>query len=270
MKAKSACRFLAVLSLVLSTAAACSEPGSDSMDLGPLPDGPAAMPDMATTPLLMSGTGYGLVFSAAPMPNIDARPSVEATFDSAGSFVAYKAHAMEQLALGSATNAATSTDGIAAWGVWRGGPTTGVWYVAKPNGDFSFDPITGGFHYAIGKTTPDAALPASGSVPYTLVSGTPPARTNATALGTLRAISLTIDFSTRSGTFSITAAMPDGDAVLSGALSYVGSNGKILSFGSTAGDARGIFVGASGERVVLSYTISHNGGVVHGAATLKR
>ncbi|MEO5726453.1 MAG: hypothetical protein ABI134_22570 [Byssovorax sp.] len=221
--------------------------------------------------VLVSGPGYGLVYVATDVIGIDSRPNVEATFDAGGYFNGYVASPNEKLSIGMATDPSKGRDALSAWGAWKGGPTTGVFYGGKPNGDFTFDPVTGGFHYAIGKTTPTASLPASGTVKYSLVSGSAPSRANASGPGKLDTLTASVDFGAGAVSVSISVTMSDGpvSADMTAVLSNAGTF-KVVSGSGSGGVVRGIFVGPTAQGLVLVYQVPQLGSKVLGSAVVEQ
>jgi hypothetical protein len=235
---------------------ASTEEGDDAGDSGP-------------GGVLIDGDGFGLVYSAHTNIGIDSRPDCSAEFDDAGNLIAYQASDMEQLALGDATLRSAGTSGTVAWGTWIGGPTTGVFYAAHPQGEFVFPPENSGFHYAVGKTA--TALP-TGPVSYDLVGGSAPTLSNGSETGTLDSVAIVIDFGSGvdSGfgvTYPVgveievtTEAGPAGYQTTGGIADLSATEGA--TFGMTfhanvgiLGSLRGVIVD-DGEALAISYVFS--------------
>lgn len=220
-----------------------------------------------TTPLggLASGEGFSIVYTASPGIGVDARPDVKATFDASGHMTAYEASDQEKLALGAATDPSAGGDEFAAWGAWTGGPTTGVFYTAKPAGDFTFE----GFHYAIGKKTLATALPA-GTTSYNLAGASTPTVDDSSDTGKLDALTANCDFGPKTCTFTIAASA-------GGATFAVTTEAGTLNVGPAGsgqirvGDVVALFLGGAGERIGLIYFGKMTDGkTIRGAAVLKR
>jgi hypothetical protein len=120
--------------------------------------------------------------------------------------LSYNAAANEHIGRGAATLRSADTDGVAAWGTWIGGPTTGVYY-AQTNG-LTFPPPGGGFHYAIGKTA--ATLP-TGTVTYALSGASQPTLDDGNP-GTFDSGAVVINYDTGKVGLEINVTTDDGPA----------------------------------------------------------
>jgi hypothetical protein len=214
---------------------------------------------------LVDGPGYSLVYSADADIGIDARPSVTVTFADGG-LDSYQASDQERLAINKATDWNAEGDNQSAWGTWMNGPTTGVFYTQKPGGDFTWTSPNEGFHYAIARATPDAALPKSGTMTWDKTIGAShPTRENAKDMGTFGQASVTCDFGTSTCTITLTTNMPDGAASISAEPATV-NNGNRLQ--SQTGQVVALLSGDNGERLIVAYAIDQLASTTRGTVVL--
>ncbi len=233
----------------------------------------------ATVAKLETGSGFALVYSADQNVGIDGRPNASATFDAKGFLIGYNASDNERLDLASATQNGAGTDGTMSWGAWTGGPTSGVFYSGHPKGDFTF---VQGFHYAIGKATFKTNVPTTGTANYVLSGASLAASSNTADVGSVSAVSVTVDFASAkvaveiSGTIGGTSFginTPGGLADPSMSDAKISSTGDFATIsGSPTGySLRAYFVGDNLGGIVLAYSANRGGGeVIRGAAALKK
>jgi len=234
--------------------------------------------DAGVDPKMVSGDGFAIVYTADQDIGFDSRPNVSATFDEKGLFTGYNASANEALSIGAATQRSAATDGVSSWGTWVGGPTTGVFYNAKPMGDFTFGK---GFHYAIGKKTLIVDVPTSGNASYVLSGASSPTSSTVDDTGSVTSFGMKIDFASgkvgvelsgmMSGT-SFGANTMGGLADVSGSEVTLASSGEYsgLAGGPAAFTIRGRLVN-NGGGIVVAYVVKRDGGEsVNGTASLKK
>ncbi len=248
----------AMLCLFCGVAAACDTP--EPTEGRPLP----------------SGDGYVMVYSTAPLLSgigIDLRPDVSATFLSDGALSSYRASNDERLELGGASATVGYSDAVATTGSWSGGPTSGRFYNAKPNGDFTFTPNQDGFHYAVAR--PAASLP-SGTVSYVLVGASQPTKSDGSAPGTLDTGTVSIDFAANKVGVELRATLDGspftltttgGSATPASSECSLNPDRKFFFANTPAYGIRG-FVGDDGH-IILSYTLFFGTQTLNGAAVLQ-
>lgn len=234
--------------------------------------------DAGIDPKMVSGDGFAIVYTADQAIGFDSRPNVSATFDDKGFFTGYNASANEALSIGSATQRNAGTDGVSSWGTWIGGPTTGVFYNAKPMGDYTF---AKGFHYALGKKTLIVDVPTMGTASYVLSGASSPTSSTRDDVGSVTSIGIKIDFASGNVGVEI-SGMLAGDtfgATTMGGLADVSASEVTLAssgeYSGLAGDraaftVRGRLVN-NGNGIVLAYRVKRDGGEeVNGTASLKK
>lgn len=217
--------------------------------------------------VLISGDGYGVVYSEDALIGIDARLDCEASFDEDGNLIGYDASAMEQLDIGDATLRSAGSDGTVAWGTWVGGPTTGVFY-ATTDGDFTFDEDTDGFHYAVGKIASE--LP-TGTVSYTLSGASAPTTDTGAAPGALESASVVIDYDAGTVGVQLVVMTEDGESTYTttgGTDDLSATEGAIFEMGFHANAGTGGLRGAiidDGAALAIAYVFEHSSSADGGA-----
>ena len=162
--------------------------------------------------------------------------------------------------------------GFIGWGYWDTGKSTGSQLIAQlVTGPSEFS----GVHYIVGRPTPQAQMPATGSSSYSLVGGTSPTAWDGSTLrvGSLIGASLNVDFSA-----SLVNAVVDTRFSVAGKPLPVQISGYGFVDGSTFyangnfGDViSGFFTSDKASRAGLLYS-THNDtiGDVLGAAVLRK
>lgn len=267
--------FLAPLVLPVAWLACASDDaasgGSPASDAGPSATTTPTTSPTATAEAGAADTGAPVLqnlvsgeYAIAYVDNttIDARPKAEAVFDANGGLTSYKSSEDERPEIGAATNDGVKSDGVIAVGRWIGGPTAGKFYADPPR---TYDAVSDGFHWALGKLAPADATPKA-SVVYELDFADPVSNAGITAPGTVTEFTLTFtaaeDGGAPTGTVSVASsikATTSGTAQLftGGLAPQVRGNGAVVF--------AGLFVGPTADRMIVAIA-----NPFHAAVALKK
>lgn len=234
-------------------------PTTTSTTTDPTPEAGADTGTPATPQKLTSGE-YAIVY--ADNATIDARPKVAAVFDEKGGLTSYKWSDDERPEIGAATNDGVKSDGAISLGRWIGGPTAGKFYFSEPS---TYDAVTNGFHWALGKVSPKEATPKTSAV-YELDFAGPVPGIGISAPGTVTAFTITFSAGEDGG-------LPTGEASVTSSIRDT-TTGPVKIFGGDAADQvrgngavvlAGYFVGPTADKMIVSIV-----NPIHAAVALKK
>ena len=148
-----------------------------------------------TAPVLSTGSGYSIVYSAGAGVGIDVRPNVSATFNATSgamegySFTKNGATTTDEApTIGTMSTSELAGDGLITIGRWNNGTSGGKFY-SLPTFTLADND---GFHYAVGTGT--ATLPTTGVVSYAVSKATTTTWYPMTASFTPLTGSIAVDF----------------------------------------------------------------------------
>lgn len=148
------------------------------------------------------------------------------------------------------------------WGYWVKGTIQGPYY-----GD-----SVAGVHYLVGRPTPMAQMPSSGTATYSMVGGTAPTATSdgTTIMGRLLGATMQVDFGNQSASATINTDFQKNGATI--AVSIQESNLFINRAWLCGNNINGFFTGDQATRAGLIYRKDTEStlGVVRGAVGLQR
>jgi hypothetical protein len=183
---------------------------------------------------MVSGPGYHVSFAFGhPLQSVIAGTSqtVDATFNAAGQLTSWTEASGAVQSFSGTHMEGGSVAGVVAWGRWIGTTSGGR------SGPVTFGPNEG-FHYVVG--LPAATMPATGTLPFTLVRATNPTGSDGTiAPGTLATGSMLVTFGqsvdvTLNPTFGSWGYSASMRATLSAGSSFMSGSGSANETGSGA------------------------------------
>jgi hypothetical protein len=226
-------------------------------------------PSVPTPPLLLTGTFTGNI-ATATTPSAGTPNATFSVFtglsvlDAAGKLISITDSGGSVLGPGSTVLKDFKSDEFITWGRLTGGTLAGTGGGVGAGGQYT-SPES--FHYIIG--APVIAVP-TGTVSYSFLGGTSPtfgpqSGSGTVALGTLVGASLTMNFASSTGLFTLNLKDPGGNPIdftsgfVSGAALFSGfaSAGGLGCSGSCSASVGGFFAGANAERAGFSYHVSN-------------
>ncbi len=249
--------------------------GEQRTTLGdPLPLTTTTTPPVTTAPpppILVSGPGYAVAYSffSDPTPSgSHIETNANATLDPGQTLTSFvSSNGSLDLTAGAAQ--ITSSDGLIGWGRWIG-PVSG----SLPGTEAMYG-SNEGLHYVVGIPTATAALPVAGTATYSLVGATPPVTfdgMSGTSLGTLNgavdvlftgaaSLQMTLNLNIVNAAAGVNYNLANFGGIgvsldPSQATFYTGvSSGSAIGASGGQIGIKGLFTGASGERLGIAYDI---------------